>query len=122
MLKISDALIIEVIDKGLSSLGERPKTALWFCLEKDLNIYRKDVPQHVETFQNALQGFFGLGYKFLEALFLKYLGDAIGEDLSGSGSFAECIDRLRKLQGIGPAEFVISPNETTQITLKQKDS
>lgn len=92
---INDELILEVIEKGLSALGKNPKEAIWSCLEKDFKLNKQKVPGNIEAFQQAMQRFFGLGYNFLEALFLKYLSEATGEDLLNYSSFAECITRLR---------------------------
>lgn len=91
---ITDEIILAVIDKGLASLGESPKQALWFCLEKDFNFDRNKVPENLEAFQQVLQRFFGLGYNFLETLFIRYLSEATGEDLSSQSSFVECVTRL----------------------------
>ena len=93
--QITDELIMEVIEKGLSAIGEKPKQALWFCLEQDLKVNRQTIPKDLETFQKQLQGFFGLAYNFLNVLFLKYLGEAINEDLSGYSNFVDCIKSLR---------------------------
>lgn len=92
---ITDELILDVIEKGLSALGENPKAAIWSCLEKDFNLDKQKVPRNIEAFQQAMQRFFGLGYNFLEALFLKYLSEATGENQPSNSSFAECILSLR---------------------------
>ena len=86
--QINDELILSVI-------GERPKQALWFCLENDLNFDRKKIPENLEAFEQALQNFFGLGFNFLEMLFIRYLGDALGENLSEYKNFAECVKSVR---------------------------
>ena len=93
---INDELILAVIEKGLSSIGENPKKALWFCLEKDFNLDMQKVPENIEAFQQALQKFFGLGYNFLETLFLQYLSEATEDNLSNYSSFTECVIRLRR--------------------------
>lgn len=92
---ITDEIVLAVIDKGLASLGESPKQAIWFCLEKDFNFNRNKVPEDLEAFKNVLQKFFGLGYNFLENIFIKNLSEATGEDLSSQSSFVECVSRLR---------------------------
>lgn len=95
---ISDEIVFQVIEKGLSSLGETPKRATWFCLEKNFNFNRQEVPEHLEAFQQALQRLFGQGCNFLDALFRKYLGEVIGEDLDDYSSFTDCVAGLRKKQ------------------------
>jgi len=92
---LSDAVVFEVINKGLSCLGESPKNALWFCLENDFKFNRHKVPENLEVFQEVLQQFFGLGYSFLDALFRRYLSEFTGEDCSNYSSFAQCVASLR---------------------------
>ena len=107
----SDQMVNDIIEKGLNSLGESPKNALWFCLEKDFGFNRQKVPETLEAFQQTLQKFFGLGYSFLDALFRNYLSEATGEDLGNYSSFADCINFLRKKANIAPArtETAIKP-------------
>src|SRR5665647_460858 len=93
---ITDEIILDVIDKGFNLLGENPKQALWFCLEKDFRFDRQKVPENLEAFEETLKGFFGLGYNFLEAHFRQQLHKATGEDLQGYKTFADCIRGLRK--------------------------
>ena len=92
---ITDEILLATIDRGLASLGEGPKQALWSCLEKDLNFDRNKAIENLEAFQLVLQRFFGLGYNLLETLFIRYLGEATGEDLSSQLSFVECVTHLR---------------------------
>ena len=95
LTQISNELVLEVIDKGLSSIGERPKQALWFCLENDLNIERQKIPENLEAFEQALQRFFGLGFNFLAELFVRYLSDALGEDFGANKNLSECVNLIR---------------------------
>lgn len=97
--RLTDDIILGAIDKGLASLGESPKEALWSSLEKDFNFDRNKVPENVEAFTRVLQSFFGLGYNFLENIFIGYLSEVTGEDLSGQSSFVECVALLRSKAG-----------------------
>jgi hypothetical protein len=105
---VNDEIILDTIDKGLNLLGENPKQALWYCLEKDFQFDRHKVPENLESFEETLKGFFGLGYNFLEAHFRQQLQKATAEDLQGYKTFADCIHGLRKKaenvkeQTIGP--------------------
>jgi hypothetical protein len=92
---INDEIILQAIDQSLSALGDGPKQALWSFIEKDSNISRQKVPQNVEEFEQTLQKVFGLGYKFLDSLFKKYLSDATGENLNEYTSFAASVRSLR---------------------------
>ena len=93
---LTDKMILDTIDKGLNLLGENPKQALWFCLEKDFKFDRNKVPENLEAFEETLKGFFGLGYTFLEALFRQQLQKATGEDLQVYKTFSDCVQGLRK--------------------------
>jgi hypothetical protein len=93
---ITNEIILEVIDKGLSVIGNNAKQALWFCLERDFKFDRSKVPENLEAFEGTLKGFFGLGYSFLDTLFRQYLREATGEDLQSCETFAECVRVLRK--------------------------
>ena len=70
---ITDEIVLDVIDKGFSALGESPKRAIWYYLEKELKFARHQVPENLDAFEGALQKFFGLGYNFLESLFRQQL-------------------------------------------------
>jgi hypothetical protein len=93
---LTDELILEAIDKGLSLLGDSPKQALWFCLEKDFNFDRCKVPENLEAFEETLNGIFGLGYRFLLAHFVQNLHEATGENLQSYKTFAECVHGVRE--------------------------
>ena len=91
---ISDKIVREVIEKGFDSLGQSPKQAVWFFLEKEFGFDREKLPENLKTFEEALQKLFGLGYNFLKTLFMRYLQEAVGEDLHGYSSFTECVKYL----------------------------
>jgi len=87
---ITDKIVLEVIDKGLNSLGNSAKQALWYYLEKDFNFNSQVLPDIAE-FEKALQNFFGIGYNFLDTLFKKYLQEVIVEDIPENQSFAQWV-------------------------------
>ena len=92
---VDDELVLSVIDQGLGALGESPRRALWYCLEKDFNLCRETMPKNIASLEEALQKFFGLGYCFLESLFKKYMSEATGEVISANQTFAEFVEYLR---------------------------
>jgi len=77
--KSFERLLLKAIDEGLSSLGESPKRAVFFYLEKKFNIKKRHIPYKTEEFVNALEKIFGLGAKFLEILILKQLYEKVGQ-------------------------------------------
>jgi len=96
--RINDQIVLNVIEKGLSSLGENPKNAVWVCLEKDFHFDRHNAPEKLDEFQKALERVFGFASNFLDALMKNYLSEATGEDLSKYSSFAESVTDLFKKQ------------------------
>jgi hypothetical protein len=92
---INDEMVLDIIDKGLSALGESPKQAIWYYLEKDFKINRHQLLENLDAVERAFQMFFGLGYSFLESLFRQQLYETTGKDLQGYTSFADCVRSLR---------------------------
>jgi hypothetical protein len=70
--------LLEAIDEGLSFLGESPKQALYFHLEKTLKMNRLDIPYRIEEFTDAIEKIFGTGAKILEIQIMKCLFKKIG--------------------------------------------
>ena len=97
---ISNGLILSIIEKGLDKLGNSPKSAIWYCLEKDYGFTHETIPENLKGFESILQKIFGLGYSFLDALFKQYLQDATGENLEGYRTFAESVEALRFKQSL----------------------
>lgn len=89
-----DAVVLEVIDKGLDALGSSPKQAIWVFLEKDFNVKRSELPRNIRQFNEGLQKIFGLGYKFLDTLFCHYLQEATGKKFPKNVCFVECVESL----------------------------
>jgi hypothetical protein len=69
--------LLEAIDEAFSSLGESPKTAIYFHLENSMGIKKREIPFRIDDFQNALEKIFGLGARLLEILFIKNLHEKI---------------------------------------------
>ena len=87
-------MILRVIENGLNALGNSPKQAIWIFLENDYNVNRDDLPENIEDFSEGLQKIFGLGYKFLDALFCHYLQEETGKQFPENLTFVERIESL----------------------------
>ncbi len=74
-----ETLLLEAVDEALSSLGDSGKQAVYFHLEKSFNIGKRDIPQKIEKFADAIEKTFGLGSKFLEILIMKHLYEKVGQ-------------------------------------------
>jgi hypothetical protein len=70
--------LLEAIDEGLSLLGESPKAAIYYHLEKTFKIKRQDIPYRIEEFTNAIERMFGNGAKIVEIRIMKCLFNRVG--------------------------------------------
>ena len=68
-----EELLLEVIDEGLSLLGETGKQAVYCHLEKNFKIKSQDIPFKIEEFTDAIERIFGNGAKILEIKIMQYL-------------------------------------------------
>jgi len=73
-----EKLLLEAVDEGLSSLGDSPKRAIYFYLEKSFKIKKMDIPSKIDEFANAIEKIFGHGAKHLEIQIMKRLYEKIG--------------------------------------------
>ena len=59
-------VLLETIDDVFSSLGSSCKQVIYFHLEKNFAIKKKEIPLKIEDFANALEQLFGDGARFIE--------------------------------------------------------
>ena len=89
-----DGLLLEAIDKALSSLGNSIMHTIYFHLEKSFFIKRDEIPYRLGAFTQAIENIFGVGADVLEILIANKLYEEIGEvfdrNESGRFSFMEC--------------------------------
>jgi hypothetical protein len=76
-----DVLLLDSIDEALLSLGESARQSIYFHIEKNFNIPKKDIPAELENFQLALEKIFGVGARFIEILIMKNLYQKIDRPL-----------------------------------------
>lgn len=95
-----EKLLLEAIDEAMASIGESPKQAIYFHLEKDFSIQRQKIPCQIEEFVLAVEKIFGLGANFLESLMLKKLYEKTelkGKEDSFKGlTFAETVAAVKQ--------------------------
>ncbi len=115
-----DKLLFQAVDEGLSSIGESPKQAIYFHLEKAFKIKKYEVPYRIDDFADAIEKIFGLGANFLEILIMKYLYEKVGQTvqlhLSKDFTFTEYVAATKRsfLKKKKPEEFV----QCDQIVIK----
>ena len=68
-----DELLFESIDEVLSSLGEPVKNYLYFRLENDVGIKKREIPEGIDEFLKVLHRIYGLGASRLEIKFMEKL-------------------------------------------------
>ena len=91
---INNDLILEVFERGLDSLGESPKKAIWIILQEQFKVDRDENPINVKKITDALEKIFGLGYTFLDAILKKHLEDLTGKTFQEK-SFVESVEFLK---------------------------
>mgnify|MGYP005831452931 CR=1 FL=1 len=118
-----EELLLEAIDEGLSSLGESSKWAIYFHLEKNFKIEKREIPSRIQDFTEALEGIFGVGASFLEILIMKRLYEKIGVTVewpeSKEFTFSEFLLMARrafqKNQNFTPTVVVESAEEKVKV-------
>jgi hypothetical protein len=92
-------ILLEAIDKGLSSIGDSSKQSIYFHLERVFNINRQEIPDKIADFQDALEKIFGLGAQFLEIIIMKRLHEKIGQPIqlgTADFSFVEYVSAVKR--------------------------
>src|SRR4030042_1509973 len=66
-------ILQEAISEALSTFGEDVKVSIFFHLENKCGIKKRDIPQRISDFSDALQRIFGIGASNLEIMFMESL-------------------------------------------------
>jgi len=70
--------LLEAIDSAFSSLGKSCRRALYFHLETTFRLPRRQIPERLDEFDEALETIFKRGAVFLEKLILRKLCETLG--------------------------------------------
>jgi len=93
-------LLLEVVDEGLVAVvGKPPAQAIYYHLERDLHLRRRDIPRKPEAFAQGLERLFGLGAPVLLRAILRKLYRRMGlnfEEKEGY-AFADYVQQARGL-------------------------
>jgi hypothetical protein len=73
-----EEFLLEAIDESFSWLGESEKRIIYFFLEKEYNIDKRDIPSKIDDFKLAIENIFGTGAKLLEIKIMKNLFAKMG--------------------------------------------
>jgi len=96
-----DKLLLEAVDEALASLGDSVKQAVYFHLEKSFGIKKKEIPNRIRTFAQAVENIFGPGTYYLESSIMKRLYEKVGVVLKWDESkpfgFADYIAEAKRV-------------------------
>ncbi len=72
-----DNVLLEAIDTAFSALGQSVQFSIYFNLETKFGLPKKDIPDRISDFSDALDKIFGQAARSLEILIMKYLNDRV---------------------------------------------
>ena len=99
-------LLVDAIDETLNSLGESVKQSIYFHIENEFKVARKDIPENLEEFQEGLEKIFGEGARFIEILIMRNLHMKIGLPLKMEGEQLEFVEYI----GVAKRRFLEKPH------------
>ena len=76
LTRLQNALL-ESVDEGFLALGETAREALYQCIHSKYQLRREEIPDHLETFHQALQNL-DAGAKLMEKLIARNLYTRLG--------------------------------------------
>jgi hypothetical protein len=77
--------LLQSIDEALMTLGKKAKTGLYFHLKHTFALPKKDIPDRIGDFVDALEKIFGLGAEQIELLIMKSLNKKVEATYKWSG-------------------------------------
>jgi hypothetical protein len=72
-----DNILLEAIDTAFSALGQNVKFSIYFNLETKFGLPKKDIPDKISDFSDALDKIFGQAARSLEILIMKCLNEKV---------------------------------------------
>ena len=66
-------MVLECVDRGMVSLGESARQAIYWHIEQDDHLKREEIPRKPQEFIKALQKLFGPGTKTIEKSILRQI-------------------------------------------------
>ena len=123
--KFEDVLL-ESIDEAFSTLGESVKKVIYFHLSEKFKITKRNIPNKINAFSDALEKIFGLGARKLEILIVSKLHEKINCNYEWKGpnwlvpdlTFSQYVELSRSYyedrRKIGQIEVIIDAEEQQQ--------
>lgn len=76
--KAFEKILIESVDEGLLALGESPRKAIYFHLERSYSLKKHEIPQKLGVFAFGLEEMFGSGAIVIEKVIMEKLYSKLG--------------------------------------------
>ena len=94
-----DRKLLQAVDQALLSFGDSPRKAIYYHLNKNFKLQRKDIPEEADKFSSALNAFFGTGAEVIEKLIVKDLYQRLNLSFEEKTSFeiADYINLAREV-------------------------
>lgn len=70
-------ILLDSIDEAFAGLGENVKISIYFHLETKFRLPKKEIPNRIEDFSEALEKIFGRASKQLEILIMIHLNKKV---------------------------------------------
>jgi hypothetical protein len=94
-----DKTLLEAVDHALLSLGESPRKAIYYHLDKSFKLHKEEIPADTSEFSQALNAIFGPGAEVIKKIILKDLYSKLKLDFEEKTSleFVDYIGVAREL-------------------------
>lgn len=91
--------LLEAVDTALLSLGESPRQAVYYHLNKSFKLQREEIPEDANEFSQALNTIFGPGAEVIEKIIVKNLYTKLNLSLEEKTcfEFVEYVSLAREL-------------------------
>ncbi len=91
--------LLEAVDSALLSLGESPRQAVYYHLNKRFKLQREEIPEDASEFSQALNFIFGPGAEVIEKIIVRNLYSSLNLSFEEKTCFqyAESVSLARQL-------------------------
>jgi len=79
--------LLEAVDHALLSLGESPRQAIYYHLNKSYKLQKNTIPEEADEFSEALSNIFGPGAEVIQKIIVKNLYSRLNLSLEEKTSY-----------------------------------
>jgi type III secretion system FlhB-like substrate exporter len=94
----ADELVFEAVDEILSIFGNNVKESIYYFMERNYGLNRRDIASNLEKFHESLRLIFGIGAGTIEKQIIKRLQEKakVHIPLDSDTSFVEAVKKIRQ--------------------------